>query len=486
MRPPSKVGQIHPRRVAAAVGLLIVIVVLSFVYGSVLDWLVERSPSHIAVVSIVDLILRAFAILAVAWSVERLIYELLVVGVVERQVRRRVPEIVVGLLAAAVYLAALFVIATTIFGLSPLVVLAVAAGLLVLLGAPFRTVIEDIVAGIVLSFDRSFGIGVVIETAEGRIGKVRRLGVVGTSLMLTDGSINVVRNSSIGRQGYILRAPLGADLRQSLKISLQHGVAAPRAIRLLKGAALATAGIGEGHDPQVLIDDITDQAVIYRLAYGISNTAEAEQIRSALSMTLLRHLNQAGVSLIPQPDDGTAIEEKVTRWDTVDIKLIVDRLSLLSVLTPDERALLANYAMPRTLSEGAMVCRKGEAGGTLFVLAEGVLEVTVEDTEGVRIRLARVEPGDCVGEMSLLTGEPRSADVFARSPALVLEIRSEHLAPILRNRPELADSLAQLMVERQRAKDAAIASSGQKVIMRTDLVSQIAQRIKSFIFSLKS
>ncbi len=476
----------HPRRVAVAVVLLLIIGAASLVYSVALDWLVERAPDELAAVSAIDFLIRALAILVVAWSVERLVHELVVIGIVERQVRRRVPEIVVGLMAGAVYLAALFVIATTIFGLSAPVVLAVAAGLLLLLGIPFRPVIEDLVAGIVLSFDRSFGIGVVIETADERVGKVRRLGLVGTTLLLTDGSTKVERNSAISRQGYILRAALGADLRQSLTISLQHGVAAPRAIRLLKGAALATAGVGEGHDPQVLIDDITDQAVVYRLAYGIADPSYAEQTRSALALTLLRHLNQAGVSLVPQPGDGTPIEEKVPSWDTVDIKLIVDRLGLFSVLTPAERATLAANATPSTLSEGAMVCRKGEAGGTLFVLAEGVLEVTVEDAEGVRIRLARVEPGDCVGEMSLLTGEPRSADVFARSPVLVLEIRSEHLASILKNRPDVADSLAQLMVERQRAKDAAIAGSGTRAAARTDLVSQIAQRIKSFLFSFKS
>ncbi len=469
-----------------AVLLLVIVGAISLIYGSALNWLIERTPDQLAAVSMADFIVRAFAVIAVAWSVERLIQELVLIGMIERQVRRRVPEIVVGLIAGAVYLAALFVIATAIFGMSAPVVLAAAAGLLILLGIPFRPVIEDIVAGIVLSFDRSFGIGVVIETADGRVGKVRRLGIVGTTLLLTDGSTNIVRNTTIGRQGYILRAAHGADLRQSLSISLRHGVATPRAIRLLKGAALATAGIGEGHDPQVLIDDITDEAVVYRLAYGIADPSQAEPTRSALALTLLRHLNQAGVSLLPQQGDGTAIEEKVPSWDTVDIKLIVDRLGLFSVLTPEERATLASHATPRTLSEGAMVCRKGEAGGTLFVLAEGVLEVTVEDTEGIRIRLARVEPGDCVGEMSLLTGEPRSADVFARSPVLVLEIRSEDLAPILKNRPEVADSLAQLMVERQRAKDAAIAGSGQRGPARTDLVSQIAQRIKSFLFSFKS
>jgi CRP-like cAMP-binding protein/small-conductance mechanosensitive channel len=486
VRAPSKFGQVHPPRVIAAIAVLVVVGLLDIGYAGGLDWAVDRLPTAVGALSLADSAIRAIAIIIVAWATNRLARELVVTGVVERRLRRRVPEILVGLLTGAIYLIALFIIATSILGMSAPVVLAAAAGLLILLGAPFRTVIEDIVAGVVLSFDRSFGIGVTIQTPDGQIGRVRRLGVAGTNLLLPDGSISVVRNSTISKQGYVLRAPLGDDLSQSFTVTLPHHVAAPRAIRLLKGAALATKSIGDAHDPQVLIDEIGQDAVAYRLTYGIANITEAEQIRSELALALLRHVNQAGLSLTAPPEGAKPFYDQAPSWDSVDIPLIVDRLGLFSVLTPEERTALAKNALPRSLPEGAMVCRKGEPGGALFVLAEGVLEVTDENQDGVRVRLARVEPGDCVGEMALLTGEPRSADVYARSPVLILEIRSEHLSPILQNRPEVADSLAALMVERQRAKEEAMLAVGAaRPQARADLVGQIAQRIKSFLSGLR-
>jgi CRP-like cAMP-binding protein len=479
VRAPSKPGQVHPRRITVAAVLLALIALIEIGYSQAIDWTLERMPGAIGELSLADSVIRSVAIIIVAWATEQLVRELLVIGFIERRVKRHVPQILVGLIAGAIYLIGFFVIATSILRVSPAVVLATAGVLLILLGVPFRAVIEDIVAGIVLSFDRSFGIGVIIETPDGYIGKVQRLGLAGTNLLLSDGSIGVVRNSTISKHGYILRAPLGDDLRQTFTIAFPHHVAAPRAVRVLKGAALATDGIGEARDPEVLIENISEESIVYRLIYGISNLAEAERIRSDVALTLLRHLNQAGLSL-------TTSDDKAASWDSVNIPRFVDRLSMFSVLTPDERNMLAKNALPRSLPEGATVCSKGEPGGTLFVLAEGILEVTVENQDGVRVHLARIEPGDCVGEMALLTGEPRTADVSARSPVMILEIRSEHLSPILQNRPALAHSLAALMVERLRATDKAMSATGAlRAQARTDLVGQIAQRIKSFLSDLR-
>jgi CRP-like cAMP-binding protein len=61
----------------------------------------------------------------------------------------------------------------------------------------------------------------------------------------------------------------------------------------------------------------------------------------------------------------------------------------------------------------------------------------------------RMVPGDVFGEMSLLTGQPRSATISAATDTVVFEIAREHLEPVLNRRPELAEALARVMAERQ-------------------------------------
>jgi CRP-like cAMP-binding protein len=100
-------------------------------------------------------------------------------------------------------------------------------------------------------------------------------------------------------------------------------------------------------------------------------------------------------------------------------------------------------------AKGQVLVRQGEAGQSLYLLAEGALDVTVAPPEGPPIALDRLLPGAVFGEMSLLTGQPRSATVVAATDGEVYEIDKGHLDPILRERPSLAEALGAVMAERQ-------------------------------------
>jgi len=74
---------------------------------------------------------------------------------------------------------------------------------------------------------------------------------------------------------------------------------------------------------------------------------------------------------------------------------------------------LRGLVRQRRLSAGDALCRRGEEGDSLFVILSGLAHVLVNDETGPAAKLRR---GDVVGEMSLLTGERRSATVVAKTP----------------------------------------------------------------------
>ena len=92
--------------------------------------------------------------------------------------------------------------------------------------------------------------------------------------------------------------------------------------------------------------------------------------------------------------------------------------------------------------------------------------------------IARLEPGQCFGEMSLLSGEPRSATVTAITDGTLFELDRKGLAPILQNRPEIADLLSSILVERQeqnrdRTPEASLAKVGPGPTRTAELVRKI-------------
>jgi CRP-like cAMP-binding protein len=131
--------------------------------------------------------------------------------------------------------------------------------------------------------------------------------------------------------------------------------------------------------------------------------------------------------------------------------------------------------------KGERIISQGDAGNSMFILATGKAEVLVE-REGRAQLVGSLVAGDCFGEISLLTGEPRSATVLATLDCEVLEIEQETIGILLREHPELADSLSETVVARRSATEtqlAAAASNGDGPARDADKESFL-RRLRKF------
>ncbi|MBN8996297.1 MAG: cyclic nucleotide-binding domain-containing protein [Rhizobiales bacterium] len=116
---------------------------------------------------------------------------------------------------------------------------------------------------------------------------------------------------------------------------------------------------------------------------------------------------------------------------------------------------LAAGARRRSFAAGDALMREDEPGMSLFVLDSGQVEVRVADEPDP---IATLYVGDIVGEMSLLTGAPRSATVIAVEAVDAVEFDHAALAPILAGSPALVDRFAEML--RQREKELEHAHGG--------------------------
>ncbi len=191
-------------------------------------------------------------------------------------------------------------------------------------------------------------------------------------------------------------------------------------------------------------------------ARGLMDHTGAECVPRQVSL-LEAHVNQpARVALLQRhdgygPDLEVGSEPPATyRRPAQELKRLLADVPLLAPLPAVEREHLARAARPLTLAPTERLVRQGQDGDSLFVLAEGELEVLVRRGDGEDVLVDTMAKGAVAGEMSLLTGEPRSATVRARDGAVVYEIGADQFARVLEAHPELVDVLAQLMAARLR------------------------------------
>ena len=134
-----------------------------------------------------------------------------------------------------------------------------------------------------------------------------------------------------------------------------------------------------------------------------------------------------------------------------DLRELIADTPLFALLTPEEVDQLASTARPLTFGPTERIIVQGQPGGSLFVVVEGEVEVMLRRADG-EVSLGVRPSGAVLGEMSLLTGEPRSATVRAVEGAVVYEIGPRQYEPLLAARPALVDALERAMEQRLRAQ----------------------------------
>jgi CRP-like cAMP-binding protein len=129
-------------------------------------------------------------------------------------------------------------------------------------------------------------------------------------------------------------------------------------------------------------------------------------------------------------------------------KHLFERLSkvhLFSELPPEEIQTLLPFITQRTFTKGSTILRQGEAGDSLFLIEEG--EVDVVDEKNAK-KIATLKENDVVGEMALVTGQPRSATAVAVTDTRAWVLLKEHFDRILSASPKLALAVKNLVKNR--------------------------------------
>ena len=142
----------------------------------------------------------------------------------------------------------------------------------------------------------------------------------------------------------------------------------------------------------------------------------------------------------------------------------MDKLSLLqsvpifSDLLPSDLNKIAERMVLRAFTKGQMILLEDDLGQTFFVIAGGSVKITRLSDDGREVILAMLGESDFFGEMSLLDGAGRSANVVALEASEVLTLARNDFLEILQDYPKISISLLEELTQRIRKSDQQIES----------------------------
>jgi len=128
------------------------------------------------------------------------------------------------------------------------------------------------------------------------------------------------------------------------------------------------------------------------------------------------------------------------------------RNALFVGLSPDELARLAGRLRYRRAKKGEILCREGDPSDAMYIIEAGQVKVYKETADG-RAVLATLGPGTPVGEMALLTGEPRSATLIISIDAELWQLSKSDFDAVLHEYPTIALTFSRVLAQRLTLTD---------------------------------
>ncbi len=135
--------------------------------------------------------------------------------------------------------------------------------------------------------------------------------------------------------------------------------------------------------------------------------------------------------------------------ETDQLVQFLKNVKLFAELSPDSLAKLGTCLKTAEFPPAEVVVREGAPGVSMYIIKSGLVEVRKKDpTTGIDFLVAQLTEGAAVGEMSLLTGKPRSATVTTVQPTVVFTLTRADFRNLLTQHPEISLGLARILAER--------------------------------------
>ena len=236
--------------------------------------------------------------------------------------------------------------------------------------------------------------------------------------------------------------------------------------------------------PDAILMDVTEGCGRYALRYWLTDPRDDDGTDSRVRAHALAALERAGVRTSPRREARLIVEEDEARREALAAEEQARRLSalgrvpLFASLSEAERRQVAQHLVHAPFLAGDVVTRKGAVAHWLYLIIRGDAEIA-DEIEGHRIHVAPLGPGDVFGERGMLTGEPRSASVFALSDLECYRLDKAGFEGVIHARPDIAHEISRILESRAAeldARRAAVAVAPLPPATHVDLLA----RIRSF------
>jgi len=328
-----------------------------------------------------------------------------------------------------------------------------AAGTVVaaILGLALQETLGNLFSGIALHLEDSFLVGDVLKSGD-YIGVVEGVTWRATKMRTFNNNVVILPNSLLARDRFEV-FPRDRLNGRSIQVGVDYNVPPATVISVLTQAASHVDGVSREIPCFARVAAFGDSAVVYDIKYYTRDYSTRDRIEADVRKAIWYALRRNNIS-IPFPIHNVQNYEPPQHEehdvDVEDVKVRLQQVDILAPLADAALDLLVSSARVRYYARGETILRMNTAGDSMFIVHGGTVSVRIpDDSAAGRHEVAQLGAGAIFGEMALLTGEMRTADVVALTDVTAVEISKEALQPIMKDHPDLSKVISAKVTERR-------------------------------------
>ncbi|RCW81916.1 mechanosensitive ion channel domain-containing protein [Phyllobacterium bourgognense] len=389
--------------------------------------------------------------------------------------RPRQARLIQDLLVAVVYLGVVLSVMAFVFGVPIGTLLATSGIFAIILGLALQNTLGDLFSGIALTLGRPYTIGDWILLSDATEGRVIASNWRSTYLLTGAHNLVVLPNSVLAKQSItnVSKPDENHQIMLGVRVVPTRG---PKFIlNVMLDALNSCNGIVHDPAPSVSLVNIDAAAIDMELYFRVTSPAERSLARNEVIDLVYRHCLANGLVLAKPPGSQTTLQETSTPMPLPSVEALLETIPMFSELTAEERSRLAASATTHRLAAGEKILDEGEVSSRLLIISVGIILLHKNDED-----VARLAPGDYLGEKGLFAGTPEIYEATTLTPAKLYELNKEAFEQLVAERPTLADDLVASLSNRGTQQESGapptIASGGSGIHLIQAIRSRFGAR----------
>jgi small-conductance mechanosensitive channel len=386
----------------------------------------------------------------------------------------RVPDTFPSIVQDAIVIGLLVLMATFVFHDRLLTTSAVGA---VVVGFALQDTLGNAFAGLSIQSEKPFRVGNWIKVGdfEGRVSEVTWRA---TKLRTKSGNFVIVPNNTIGKEAITNYSEPAVPTRLEVEVGASY-LSTPADVKAaILEAMTQVPRVLKVPPPDALLRSFDGSSIAYRARFWVADYEHGEEACDQVRTAIFYAFGRRGIEIPwpiqvgysrewPEPDAAAKQDER---------ERVIGGVDLFARLTADQRREIAAKSAIRVFGDGEAIVRQNDPGHSMFIICSGSATVVLEPD---RRLVATIEAGGHFGEMSLLTGDARTASVLARGDTAVLEVEAELFRALGAADPDAVERIAMVAVTRRaelmQVREAAQNAAGGEV------PATLLSRMKKFL-----